>query len=182
LQQQKPSLTGGLRRAIWHGKDEEGSIWLVDRKKDVIISGGENLYPVQIERIFFRPIRPSKTLRLSACRMNDLVRIASAIIELKPEQQATEMTSTTFVKRLPRYKRPRKINFCTGSSQSKPARSRSLACAKSMAQNISLPARMMRCVVILAVGTARAIGGDGHAKAAAFRQRGNRAGGMGGGR
>ena len=38
---------------LWTGDmarmDEEGFIYLVDRKKDVVISGGENLYPVQIE-------------------------------------------------------------------------------------------------------------------------------------
>lgn len=37
-------LTGDMAMA-----DEEGFIFLVDRKKDVIITGGENLYPVQIE-------------------------------------------------------------------------------------------------------------------------------------
>jgi fatty-acyl-CoA synthase len=37
-------LTGDVAR-----EDEEGFIWLVDRKKDVIITGGENIYPVEIE-------------------------------------------------------------------------------------------------------------------------------------
>jgi acyl-CoA synthetase (AMP-forming)/AMP-acid ligase II len=37
-------LTGDVAR-----QDEEGFIWLVDRKKDVIITGGENIYPVEIE-------------------------------------------------------------------------------------------------------------------------------------
>ena len=34
--------------------DEDGFIWLVDRKKDVIISGGENIYPVQIESFIMK--------------------------------------------------------------------------------------------------------------------------------
>ncbi len=37
-------LTGDVAR-----QDEEGFIWLVDRKKDVIITGGENIYPAEIE-------------------------------------------------------------------------------------------------------------------------------------
>ena len=37
-------LTGDMAKV-----DDDGFIYLVDRKKDVIISGGENIYPVQIE-------------------------------------------------------------------------------------------------------------------------------------
>jgi acyl-CoA synthetase (AMP-forming)/AMP-acid ligase II len=44
-------LTGDVAR-----QDEEGFIWLVDRKKDVIITGGENIYPWK-SRIFSWPIR-----------------------------------------------------------------------------------------------------------------------------
>ncbi|MCM3764771.1 long-chain fatty acid--CoA ligase [Neobacillus niacini] len=34
--------------------DEEGFIYIVDRKKDMIITGGENVYPIEIEQVLFR--------------------------------------------------------------------------------------------------------------------------------
>ena len=65
-------------------EDEDGFIYLVDRKKDVIISGGENLYPVQIED-FLRShdaIRDVAVIGLPDQRLGD---IAAAIIELKTD-------------------------------------------------------------------------------------------------
>ena len=42
-------IDGWLHTGDMARQDDEGFYWLVDRKKDVIITGGENLYPVQIE-------------------------------------------------------------------------------------------------------------------------------------
>ena len=90
--------------------DEDGFIYLVDRKKDVIITGGENLYPVQIED--FLSSNP-KILDVAVIGLHDsrLGEIAAAIIELKPGEYCTEQDINTFCLRLPRYKRPRKIIF-----------------------------------------------------------------------
>ncbi len=39
---------------IWEEVDEEGFIYLVDRKKDLIICGGENIYPVEVEEVILK--------------------------------------------------------------------------------------------------------------------------------
>ena len=90
--------------------DEDGFIWLVDRKKDVIISGGENIYPVQIESFLMknRKINDAAVIGLPDKRQGE---IAAAIIELKPGEEATEEEINSFCLELPRYKRPRKIIF-----------------------------------------------------------------------
>jgi len=90
--------------------DEDGFIYLVDRKKDVIISGGENLYPVQIEDFLRRcdKIKDVAVIGLPDARLGE---IAGAIIELKEGCTATEEEINAFCRDLPRYKRPRKIIF-----------------------------------------------------------------------
>ncbi len=90
--------------------DEDGFIWLVDRKKDVIISGGENIYPVQIESFLMKnqKINDVAVIGLADSRLGE---IAAAIIELKPGEEATEEEIENFCLELPRYKRPRKIIF-----------------------------------------------------------------------
>lgn len=98
-------LTGDMAR-----EDEDGFIYLVDRAKDVIISGGENLYPVQIED-FLRQHEAIKDVAVIGLPDHRLGEIAAAIIELKPDHQCTEEEINDFCLDLPRYKRPRKIIF-----------------------------------------------------------------------
>ncbi len=91
-------------------QDSEGFIYLVDRKKDVIISGGENIYPVQIENFLSKhpDIKDVAVIGIADTRLGE---ISAAIIELKPGATTTEEDINNFCKELPRYKRPRKIIF-----------------------------------------------------------------------
>ena len=90
--------------------DDDGFIYLVDRKKDVIISGGENIYPVQIED-FLRKHEDIKDVAVIGLPDTRLGEIAAAIIELKEGHDVYEEAIEDFCIDLPRYKRPRKIIF-----------------------------------------------------------------------
>lgn len=98
-------LTGDMAKT-----DGDGFIYLVDRKKDVVISGGENLYPVQIEDFLrrFDKIKDVAVIGLPDARLGE---IAAAIIEIKEGVTCSEEEINNFCRELPRYKRPRKIIF-----------------------------------------------------------------------
>ena len=98
-------MTGDIAR-----EDEEGFIWLVDRKKDVIITGGENIYPVEIEDwLQSHPkVQDVAVIGLPSFRLGE---IATAIVQVKPGQDLTKDEINAFCNTLPRYKRPRKIIF-----------------------------------------------------------------------
>ncbi len=91
-------------------QDEEGFYYLVDRKKDVIISGGENIYPVQIEDFLhgFDPVDDVAVIGLADKRLGE---ISAAIIEIKKGYTCTEEEVQEFCRKLPKYKRPKKIIF-----------------------------------------------------------------------
>ncbi len=113
-----PEATAATRDEKWlytgdmAREDEDGFIYLVDRKKDVIITGGENLYPVQIED-FMRQCDDIKDVAVIGMPDARLGEIAAAIVELKPGRTVTEDDINKFCETLPRYKRPRKVIFAT---------------------------------------------------------------------
>ena len=98
-------LTGDMAR-----QDEDGFYFLVDRKKDVVVSGGENIYPVQIED-FLRTNDKIKDVAVIGLPDKRLGEICGAVIELKPGAVCDEAEINDFCLALPRYKRPRKIIF-----------------------------------------------------------------------
>lgn len=111
-----PEATAAVRHGEWlhtgdmAKQDEDGFYFLVDRKKDVIISGGENLYPVQIEDFLsaYPKIHDVAVIGLPDKRLGE---IAAAIIQVKDGMTCTESEINQFCTDLPRYKRPRKIIF-----------------------------------------------------------------------
>ena len=101
---------GWLHTGDMAKQDDEGFIFLVDRKKDVIISGGENLYPVQIEDFLAAnpKIHDVAVIGLPDKRLGE---IAAAIVQVKEGMELTEAELNDYCMDLPRYKRPRKIIF-----------------------------------------------------------------------
>ncbi len=98
--------TGDMAR-----QDDEGFIYLVDRKKDVVITGGEKIYPVELEdALMSHPrIYDCGVIGLPDERLGE---IATAVICVKEGMNLTEAEVNTFCEeKLPRYKRPRKIIF-----------------------------------------------------------------------
>lgn len=91
-------------------QDEDGFYFLVDRKKDVIVSGGENIYPVQIEDFLRRcdKVKDAAVIGLPDRRLGEKT---AAIIEVKEGAECSREEIEEFCMGLPRYKRPREIIF-----------------------------------------------------------------------
>ncbi|NPV29228.1 MAG: AMP-binding protein [Firmicutes bacterium] len=97
--------TGDMAR-----EDEDGFIYLVDRKKDIIITGGENIFPVEIEE-FLRAHDDIKDAAVIGMPDRRLGEVPVAVVEAKPGRVLTEEMVMDFCQALPRYKRPRRVFF-----------------------------------------------------------------------
>ena len=112
-----PALTAQTIRNGWLftgdlGKsDEDGFIYFVDRKKDLVNCGGENIYPVEVEAVILRhpDVHDVAVIGTPDERLGEIV---TAVIELVPGGVASEEEITAFCEQnLPRYKRPRRFIF-----------------------------------------------------------------------
>jgi acyl-CoA synthetase (AMP-forming)/AMP-acid ligase II len=97
--------TGDMAR-----QDGEGFIYLVDRKKDIIITGGENVFPVEIEHFVYRHpnVKDAAAIGYPDERLGEIVAV---VIELVPGKTLTEEEVLNYCHQVPRYKRPRKVFF-----------------------------------------------------------------------
>ncbi len=97
--------------AVW---DEENYVHIVDRKKDIIVSGGENISSIELERAI--SAHPA-VLECTVVAAPDAQwgEIPAAIVVLKPTQQVTAAQLTEFLQqRLAKFKLPRLVQFVEG--------------------------------------------------------------------
>ena len=112
-----PELTAQCLRDGWHysgdlaRKDEDGFFYIVDRKKDMITCGGENIYPVEIEDAL---MEHPKIDDVACIGYPDerLVEIVLAVVQVKDGETMTEEELLDFAKsKMATYKLPRKVIF-----------------------------------------------------------------------
>lgn len=113
----KPELTEGTIVDGWlhtgdlAKEDEEGFFYIVDREKDMYISGGENVYPAEIEKAL---LENRKILNVGVCGIPDKKwgEVGLACIVLKEGETMTEEEALKFCDdRVARFKIPRIIKF-----------------------------------------------------------------------
>ncbi len=99
-------LTGDLAK-----KDEDGYIYIVDRKKDMVIVGGLNVYPREVEEVIYQY---SKVKEVAVIGIDDKLRgeYVKAYVVLKAGEECTSKELLKYMKeRLAIYKLPREIEF-----------------------------------------------------------------------
>ena len=91
--------------------DEDGFFFIVDRKKDMFISGGENVYPVEIERALYEH-RAVKQCAVIGVPDEKWGQVGRAFVVLHSGESANEEELLAFLRsKLARYKVPKNLRF-----------------------------------------------------------------------
>jgi long-chain acyl-CoA synthetase len=111
-QETAESLRGGwLHTGDIARMDEDGWFYIVDRKKDLIITGGENIYPREVEEVLYEHPKVQEAAVVGVPHPFG-GEIAKAFIVLKPGEEATKKDITQFAaERLSKAKVPRAVEF-----------------------------------------------------------------------
>jgi long-chain acyl-CoA synthetase len=91
--------------------DEDGYLYIVDRKKDMIIAGGFNIYPREVDEILYQhpKVAEGVTVGIPDDYRGETVK---AFVVLKPGQQCTDKEIIDFCKlKLAAYKVPKMVEF-----------------------------------------------------------------------
>ncbi|RJR28831.1 MAG: long-chain-fatty-acid--CoA ligase [Desulfobacteraceae bacterium] len=107
----KTIVDGWLHTGDMGYYDEKGFLYIADRKKDMIITGGENVYPRQVEEVLYR--HPA-VLEAAVIGVPDdkWVERVHAVITLRPGKEAEARQIIEFCKeRLAGYKSPKSVEF-----------------------------------------------------------------------
>lgn len=107
----KAITDGWLRTGDIGYIDDEGYTFVIDRKKDIIISGGYNVYPRDVEEVLHRHpnVREAVVVGLPDPKWGEAV---SAFVVLKDGQEATEEGIIAFCKQnLRAYAVPKQVEF-----------------------------------------------------------------------
>lgn len=91
--------------------DENGYLFIMDRSKDMIISGGENIYPREIEEVLIQhqAIREVSVIGVPDPKWGEAIK---AVVSLNPGASATEKELIDFCKdNLASYKKPKSVDF-----------------------------------------------------------------------
>jgi long-chain acyl-CoA synthetase len=90
-------------------RDEDGYLFIVDRKKDMIIAGGFNIYPREIDEVLFQhpKVQDAVSVGIADAYRGETVK---AFLVLKPGQTATQEEILAFCKeKLAAYKIPKLV-------------------------------------------------------------------------
>lgn len=106
------ALRGGWMHTGDMGRfDEEGYLYITDRKKDMIISGGENIYPREVEDVLFghESVHSAAVIGIPEERWGEQVH---AVVVLHPDSPITEMELLVYAREnLAGYKVPKSVEF-----------------------------------------------------------------------
>jgi acyl-CoA synthetase (AMP-forming)/AMP-acid ligase II len=92
-------------------QDDDGYLYIADRKKDMIVSGGMNIYPAEVEAVIYRhpAVAQVAVIGVPDERWGEAVK---AVIELKQGAKATEQEIIDFCKQhLASQKKPKSVDF-----------------------------------------------------------------------